>query len=139
MDISQLIEKFENCTLPKSQWTHEARLRVAFYYLSTNNFPVGLRIIRSGIIKYNKKLREINWAPNIYHETITVFWCIKVQEFIDLFINESIATREKILLRSELTDKALIKKFYRKELLDDPQNQLYFLPTKEIRLISYMK
>lgn len=139
MDISQLIEQFENCTLPKSHWTHEARLRVAFYYLSNNKFPVGLRKIRSGIIKYNKKLREINWTPNIYHETITVFWCIKVQEFIDLFTNESMETMEKLLLQSQLIDKTLIKKFYSNKLLDNPINQSYFLPTKEIRLISYMK
>lgn len=133
MDIQKLIEQFESCTLPNTQWTHEAHLRVALHYLFYNDFYAGLRKIKQGIIHYNKNVPSNNWGTNVYNVTITTFWCIKIKEFIDSFSIETIDAIEVALIKSKLNNSDLIKKFYKNELIHSEKYRANFMPTKEVR------
>lgn len=133
MDIQKLIEQFENCTLPNTQWTHEAHLRVALYYLIQNDFYAGLRKMKQGIIRYNKNVPNSSWRIE-YNATVTTFWCIKIKEYISSFSSEPIDSLEEMLIKSRLNNSELIKDFYKDDkLLNSEKYRAYFMPTKEVR------
>src|SRR5215217_8731904 len=69
-DVPELIRAFENCTLPKAHWTHQAHLTVAHHYLWHYSREEATRRMRNGIRRYN--LSQGN--PTAYHETITLAW-----------------------------------------------------------------
>ena len=74
-ELKRLVEQFEDCSLPRSKWNHEAHLAVAIWYLyHLDEAEASDRMIR-GIRRYNRASR-VNGAPRGvgYHETITLFW-----------------------------------------------------------------
>jgi DNA-binding NarL/FixJ family response regulator len=64
----KLIHQFQQRSLSKQEWTHEAHLIVAFHYLSRYSYNQALSYIKEGI----KKLNQAHGKLNAYHETITV-------------------------------------------------------------------
>jgi hypothetical protein len=77
-DLADLVRRFEACTLPREEWTHQAHLCVALWYL--RRFPraeATLRI-RAGIQRYNASLGNTKG----YHETITLSWIALLWEFL---------------------------------------------------------
>lgn len=67
MTDEELIEQFENCTLPKSEFRHRAHVRLAWLYLNRYS---GLE----AITRFTEKLKSFAHhlgAPDLYHETIT--------------------------------------------------------------------
>jgi hypothetical protein len=78
----ELVRSFEDCTLPRSEWTHAAHLTIALWYLV--NFPQtdAIQRIRVGIQRYNAAI-GIETTPNSgYHETLTLFWANTVHQFM---------------------------------------------------------
>jgi hypothetical protein len=69
-----LVTQFEECSLPKERWTHEAHFVMALWYCSHQPVPVALQSIRNGIKKYNVSVGGANTDDAGYHETITVFY-----------------------------------------------------------------
>jgi hypothetical protein len=69
-----LVTQFEECSLPKERWTHEAHFVMALWYCSHQPVPVALQSIRDGIKKYNVSVGGANTEDAGYHETITVFY-----------------------------------------------------------------
>ena len=67
--LSPLIEKFNNVTLPKSEWTHHAHLTVALWYLHTYEFDEAVWRLKSGIILLNNFHGTENTNVSGYHET----------------------------------------------------------------------
>jgi len=70
-DAKQLVEGFENGTLPAAEWTHKAHFVMALWY--TFYFPVAdaRRRIKEGIKVYNVATGGRNTEDSGYHETIT--------------------------------------------------------------------
>ncbi len=134
MHITQLIEQFENCKLPKEKWNHEAHLRVALYYLFNNDFYTALSKVRCGIIRYNASKETDNLCSNKYHETITFFWCIKIQEFIESFVTEPLDKIEIELLKTHMKNSHFIEKYYEKKFLSTAEARAHFTPTKDTKL-----
>lgn len=85
-EIDQLVQLFQSCQLPRSQWTHPAHLTVALWFLS--HYPqvesiARIRVgIRVGIRRYNQAVEIHNTATSGYHETITQFWIRRIQLFL---------------------------------------------------------
>ncbi|HUB25945.1 MAG TPA: hypothetical protein VL992_10995 [Tepidisphaeraceae bacterium] len=71
MDDAQLLEQFENLTLPFSQWTHRAHVKVAYLYLRKHPFPEAMDRIRTGIKAYNKANNRPDGPREGYNETTT--------------------------------------------------------------------
>jgi hypothetical protein len=81
-EIENLVRSFEDCYLPRSQWTHQAHLTVALWFLIHYSQPEAIARIRLGIVRYNQAMGIQNTKTSGYHETITLFWIHKIQEFL---------------------------------------------------------
>ena len=81
-EVEALIQAFESCTLPRSQWNHAAHLTVAFWYLVKLPPSEANDRIRQGIQTYNQAAGILTTKGSGYHETLTQFWIQIVSEFI---------------------------------------------------------
>jgi hypothetical protein len=115
-EIERLVAGFEDGTLPKSEWTHQAHMTVAFWNLSKYSESEATNRIRDGIKKYNEAVGTLNTETSGYHETITIFWIWAVRRFM---LNRSlvVSTLEKINLLLASHDKNFPLEYYSKELL----------------------
>jgi hypothetical protein len=86
-EIENLVRSFEDCYLPRSQWTHQAHLIVALWFLIHYPQQKAIARIRLGIVRYNQAMGIQNTKTSGYHETITLFWIHKIHDFL---IRESI-------------------------------------------------
>ncbi len=71
MDDSQLLEQFENRTLPFEQWTHRCHVKVAYLYLRRHPFDQALDRVRAGIKAYNAANNVPDGPTSGYNETTT--------------------------------------------------------------------
>ena len=71
MTDDELLRGFEDLSLPFSEWTHRAHIRVAFLYLSAYPFDEALDRIRAGIKAYNAANNRPDGPTEGYHETTT--------------------------------------------------------------------
>jgi hypothetical protein len=67
MTDQELIQQFEDSTLPSESFRHREHVRVAFLYLT--KYPV-LDALQA-FSKSLRRLAEIRGKPQLYHETIT--------------------------------------------------------------------
>jgi len=84
-EIISLIARFEKHILPKPEWTHEAHLVVAIYYMKKYLFSQAMPLVRTYITKHNESVGTVNSDTEGYHETITKFWLI----LAGLFLSEN--------------------------------------------------
>lgn len=71
MTDSELLQRFEDCTLPFDLWTHRAHVKVAFLYLREQPFDVALEKLREGIKAYNAANDVPDGPLEGYNETTT--------------------------------------------------------------------
>jgi hypothetical protein len=72
--VPRLVAQFEDCTLPKEEWTHRAHLMVGLWYASRLPYEEALTAVREGIRRLNAA-HEVPTTPTRgYHETITRFY-----------------------------------------------------------------
>lgn len=81
-DIHRLVSLFEDTTLPKSEWTHQAHLIVVIYYCKKYNLETTIHLLRINIQKYNNHNGVLNTNKSGYHETITLFWVYVVYNYL---------------------------------------------------------
>lgn len=116
-EITYIIERFNEMTLPKPDWNHEAHIILAFWYNLNFDFDAALTFVRRGIKEYNLSVGTLNTENSGYHETITVFWMIKTKNFIvekpDLNIDELINR----FLCNEQSQFDIVFQYYTKEFL----------------------
>src|SRR5215831_12629823 len=114
-DIEKLIRGFENHTLPYSEWTHQAHMIVAMWYLI---HPPGGDItetIREGIRSYNVACGVKNTDTSGYHETITIFWIWVIRRYLSTKGNESIVDLANDMIGRY--DKSFPLEYYSRDLL----------------------
>ncbi len=80
--IEDLIEGFQTCKLPRYQWTHQAHLIVALWYLTHYSELEARNCICNGIKKYNRAIGIKTTKDSGYHETITLFWIQIVDQYL---------------------------------------------------------
>jgi len=73
-EIYELVNTFEDQTLPEEQWNHKAHLVVALVYLLEYTPDAALCNLRADIIGYNTSKGGVNNHERGYHETLTQFW-----------------------------------------------------------------
>ena len=74
-DDRRFLARFERCTLPESEWTHLAHIRVAWACLQLSDPADSIARIRRGILAYNT---AVLGRPEMYHETVTVAYSMLV-------------------------------------------------------------
>jgi hypothetical protein len=77
MSDDEFLIAFERCTLYRSQWTHEAHLRMAWLYLNRYSLGESIERARNGIRRLNSFFQIIAGSlgqepKDGYHDTITV-------------------------------------------------------------------
>lgn len=72
-EIERLLAAFEDCSLPKEEWTHAAHLTVAACY-TLDDPERALQRAREGIQRFNIAKGVPQTDTGGYHETITVFF-----------------------------------------------------------------
>ena len=65
----EFLAAFEDCTLPESEWTHEAHVRVAWTCLQLDEPNAALERVRDGILRYNTDALK---RRHKYHDTVTI-------------------------------------------------------------------
>lgn len=127
-DWMRVVSQFKSQTLLKTEWTHQAHLVVALWYvLEYRKIHSTLCHLRSGIILHNHSVGTQNTDSSGHHETITVFWVKKIKEFIDNEGSKEFTLLvEKLLRDTPFTQKKYILKFYKKEVLKSPEARCFY-------------
>jgi hypothetical protein len=81
-EIDSLIHAFQECSLPRSQWTHEAHLTVALWYLFYDSEQEAINAVRNGIKRYNSVQGIETAKDGGYHETLTLFWVRTIRRYL---------------------------------------------------------
>lgn len=122
MTDREFLDAFENCSLPRAEWTHAAHLRMAFLYLRRETcFDTALTQIRARIQAYN--LSQGN--PRGYHETITVAFARLVADALYPLPAADFAALRAA--RPDLFVSDVLLRFYSRERLYAPEARAVFL------------
>lgn len=81
-EFDALVAAFENQSLPKKEWTHEAHLAVALHFVRNYSRDDVAGAIRKAIILLNNFHGTPNTGNSGYHETLTVFWLSVISAFV---------------------------------------------------------
>jgi hypothetical protein len=82
VDTEDLARGFIARSLPKSEWTHRAHLRVGLWHALRYPSGQALDLLRERIRAYNQSVGGINSASEGYHETITRFYMHVIDAFL---------------------------------------------------------
>jgi hypothetical protein len=119
----RLVAQFEDCKLPKEEWTHQAHLTVGLWYATHLPYGEALVAVREGILRLNAAHGVPTTPTRGYHETITRFY---VRVLCDYVANEEgpvvgdWAERVARLL-SRYGDRELPLRHYTKDRLMSPE------------------
>lgn len=120
--IEYLINEFNNCTLPRELWNHQAHLIIALWYLIHYDQLTAIQLIRERIQRYNSAMNIITTKNSGYHETITLFWIYLVNSYLYLtqtpknLLSTSLLNLANDLIRI-YGDKNLPLEYYSRDLL----------------------
>lgn len=118
LEILRLIEKFEDCTLPKEEWTHAAHLVMALVYLRKYSPEEAGNRIREGIKRYNMAVSATPGQSGGYHETITTMYIHILSCFLTLIhSHHSLEDLVQMMINHELASRDFLLRFYSKEVL----------------------
>jgi hypothetical protein len=81
-DLRSLVDAFQSTTLPKSEWTHVAHLRVGAWHVATFGADEALARLRRHIRALNESHGGANTATGGYHETITCAYVMLLSEYV---------------------------------------------------------
>ena len=76
MTDQELIDQFENCTLPGECFHHREHVRVAFLYLTRYSVLDALQVFSKTL----RRFAEARGKPQLYHETITCAYVFLIRE-----------------------------------------------------------
>jgi N-formylglutamate deformylase len=74
----EFVQAFEACTLPKTQFTHAAHVRAAWWYLQ--HYPLGEAIDR---FRATLRAYAASLGATGDHETLTIAWLLLIAERLD--------------------------------------------------------
>ncbi len=116
-EMFELLRRFEDCTLPREEWTHAAHLTVALWHLLQFDWPEACARVRRGIKRYNAAHGIPATPTGGYHETLTLFWLRHVRAFLGDHFNEARSLDDLANELAETADKTLPLRHYSRELL----------------------
>ena len=116
-EIDSLIHAFQEGNLSRSQWTHEAHLTVALWYLCYDSEQEAINAIRNGIKRDNSVQGIEATKDSGYHETLTLFWVRTIRRYLaDESQNRSIVHLANGLI-AKYADRTLPFRYYTRSRL----------------------
>lgn len=107
-EILTLVDRLERCLLGKEEFHHRDHLAVAVVYLYASDLETAMDRMRSSL----KRFAEYHGVTGLYHETLTRFWLLQVDQRLD----RSRCLEESVVkVREQLKDKNLAFEYYSRE------------------------
>ncbi len=116
-EILSVVKGFQDRTLPKERWTHEAHLVTAVWYHVNHSDLEAICYLRTGIAAYNEATGGKNTPEDGYHETMTLFWCKTISQFVTANRGLSLVALCQKFLASEQATKEYPLRFYTRDVL----------------------
>jgi hypothetical protein len=116
-DLDPLVRQFLNGTLPKEAWTHHAHLRVGLWHVLALSREEALASLRRGICRLNEIHGTLNTPTGGYHETITRFYVLQIEKFLQSRDRSHSFADLATALIAQLPDSKLPLDYYSRELL----------------------
>lgn len=126
-EIFSLVRRFEDCTLPREEWTHAAHMTVALWHLLQFDWPEAVARVRARIKRYNAAHGIVETPTGGYHETLTLFWLRAVRRFLEAERREAAAL---VRLANDLAathDRGLPFSYYTRERLFSPEARAHWV------------
>ena len=118
-EVLEVVRRFESCELPPADFNHREHLLVALCYLLRMGEADALERVRARINAY-VAAHGVN--PNLYHETITVFWLRRVRAYLGRAAAAGLSLAEMTnALAAECDNSRLISDYYSKGLIDSDE------------------
>jgi hypothetical protein len=118
--LDDLVQRFRDRTLPKSEWTHDAHLAVGMWHVANCGPWEALDLLRTGIRALNDAHGVANSETSGYHETITSAYVALLSMWCDAHPFESAAVRLSSLRQSPVAEPEVLLRFYSRNVLFSP-------------------
>jgi hypothetical protein len=119
-EILTLVDRLERCLLAKEEFHHRDHLTVAVVYLYASNLEVAVDRMRATL----KRFAAHHSVSGLYHETLTRFWLMQVEQRLDR--NECLSESVK-KVRDQLNDKNLVFNYYSRERIESKEAKATWL------------
>ena len=116
-EISKLVKQFTDKSLPKSEWTHQAHIVVAFWHNWQLDFENAFEQVKAKIIAYNEAVGTENTDTAGYHESLTRFWMILTNNYIIDNKHQTLALACTTFLKQKQALKTIPLEYYSQEKL----------------------
>jgi hypothetical protein len=129
MNDDELLRSFEDCTLPREQWTHRCHVKVAYLYLHRFHYEEAVARIRGGIQRYNAANSVVEGPTNGYNETTTQAFLRLVAATMDAY-EQAIPTSSADSFcdsHPQLMTKEALRFFYSPAIRDNPLAKTQFV------------
>lgn len=115
--VRRVGEGFLNCTLPKTEWTHEAHLATCAWLVLERPDIAPERDLPDLIRRYNESVGGVNSDSEGYHETITQISIRAVRAALARSGGQGLCPRVNALLQAEEGRRDWPLRFYSTERL----------------------
>lgn len=130
-DDENFLEAFESCTLPRSEWTHQAHLRMAYLYLcGSSDVEALIPAVRQRIQTYN----QANRNRTGYHETITVAFLHLVADRMRHCPTPAFPDFERENADMFAPGGEFLLRYYERDTLFSPEARARFVPPDRVPL-----
>jgi len=114
-EVEEVVRRFEGCELSPDEFKHRPHLTVALNYLRRLPFEQALACMRRSILGF---IAHHAIPPEVYHETLTVFWVRRVRSFIERNASDRPFFELANELARECGDHRVVYEYFSKGLLD---------------------
>ena len=126
-EIAEIVRKFEACEYGKQEFYHSMHLVVAAWYLANFQPEVALDRMRSALLRFTR-----HHGVTAYHETITRFWLLLVQNFLQTTLQQTPLHAKVNELTRVFKDKNLLFEYYDRELvMSDEARHTWIEPNRK--------
>ena len=128
VDWACVIERFERCTLPLSEWNHAAHLAVACHYLGTMSFDDAVARVRTNIPRYNASQGIEQTLDGGYHDTLTIFYMHAIAAVLrEDGVPDDFSSRVA-MVQARFADEQMILRWYSRERIMSWEARTGWLP-----------
>ena len=113
-EILMLVDGLERCLLAKEEFHHRDHLTVAVVYLYASDLESSMDRMRSSL----KRFAAHHGVTGLYHETLTRFWLLQVEQRLDRNRCLEDSVRE---VQEQLNDKNLAFEYYSRERIESKE------------------
>ncbi|HZI17475.1 MAG TPA: hypothetical protein VEY09_02680 [Pyrinomonadaceae bacterium] len=119
-EVGELVRGFESGELPPAEFGHRGHLTVALWYALRHGAADAARVMREALGAY---LDRHGLGPEVYHETLTIFWMRRVCAFCGAAGGDGVAPASRPLyalaneLAREFVDSRLVYAYYSEALI----------------------